>query len=115
MDVDTRALRVRFFNAVVGSPVETVGRGFQRNCYLCIPNQGELEKEYLCCLGELSALQALAQDQKTALEQMLWSCPGLRHIRVATYDGDTPRERRAGQFLFVHSLVHGGADIVDRD
>ncbi|KAI9456100.1 hypothetical protein HD554DRAFT_2317614 [Boletus coccyginus] len=39
--------------------------------------------------------KALAQDQRTALEQLLWSNPGLRHIRVATYDGDTPQERRA--------------------
>ncbi|KAI6110049.1 DEAD H helicase [Pisolithus sp. B1] len=39
--------------------------------------------------------KALAQDQRTALEQLLWSCPGLRHINVATYDGDTPQERRA--------------------
>ncbi|KAH0830257.1 P-loop containing nucleoside triphosphate hydrolase protein [Lanmaoa asiatica] len=39
--------------------------------------------------------KALAQDQRTALEQLLWSCQGLRHIKVATYDGDTPQERRA--------------------
>ncbi|KAF8556873.1 P-loop containing nucleoside triphosphate hydrolase protein [Imleria badia] len=39
--------------------------------------------------------KALAQDQRTALEQLLWSCPGLRRIKVTTYDGDTPQERRA--------------------
>lgn len=39
--------------------------------------------------------KALAQDQRTALEQLLWSCPELRHVNVATYDGDTPQERRA--------------------
>ncbi|KAF8126549.1 DEAD H helicase [Boletus edulis] len=39
--------------------------------------------------------KALAQDQRTALEQLLWSTPGLRFIKVATYDGDTPQERRA--------------------
>lgn len=33
-----------------------------------------------------------------ALEQLLWSSPGLRHIKVANYDGDTPQERRAGSF-----------------
>ncbi|KAH7919907.1 P-loop containing nucleoside triphosphate hydrolase protein [Leucogyrophana mollusca] len=37
--------------------------------------------------------KALAQDQKAALEQLLWACPGLQH--VATYDGDTPQETRA--------------------
>lgn len=42
------------------------------------------------------ALQALAQDQRAALEQLLWACPGLEHIKVATYDGDTPQELRAG-------------------
>ncbi|THH10992.1 hypothetical protein EW146_g8195 [Bondarzewia mesenterica] len=38
--------------------------------------------------------KALAQDQKAALEQLLCSCPGLDHITVATYDGDTPQELR---------------------
>ncbi|KAH9946253.1 P-loop containing nucleoside triphosphate hydrolase protein [Epithele typhae] len=38
--------------------------------------------------------KALAQDQRTALEQLLYSCPGLQHIKVATYDGDTPQELR---------------------
>ncbi|CAL1704265.1 unnamed protein product [Somion occarium] len=40
--------------------------------------------------------KALAQDQKAALEQLLCACPGLEHKRVATYDGDTPHEHRAG-------------------
>ncbi|KAK7043795.1 ATP-dependent 3'-5' DNA helicase [Paramarasmius palmivorus] len=39
--------------------------------------------------------KALAQDQKASLEQLLGACPGLEHIRVATYDGDTPTELRA--------------------
>ncbi|KAH9951273.1 DEAD/H helicase [Amylocystis lapponica] len=39
--------------------------------------------------------KALAQDQRAALEQLLFSCPGLEHTRVATYDGDTPQEQRA--------------------
>lgn len=38
--------------------------------------------------------QALAQDQRTALEQLLCACPGLQHIKVATYDGDTPQDHR---------------------
>ncbi|KAI0374726.1 DEAD/H helicase [Pilatotrama ljubarskyi] len=40
--------------------------------------------------------KALAQDQRAALEQLLYSCPGLEHIQVSTYDGDTPQELRAG-------------------
>ncbi|KAJ3815694.1 hypothetical protein F5876DRAFT_71708 [Lentinula aff. lateritia] len=40
--------------------------------------------------------KALAQDQKTALENLLANCPGLEHIKVSTYDGDTPTEHRAG-------------------
>ncbi|KAH7889934.1 DEAD H helicase [Phlebopus sp. FC_14] len=39
--------------------------------------------------------KALAQDQRTALEELLWSCPELRHVKIANYDGDTPQERRA--------------------
>ncbi|KAH9930993.1 P-loop containing nucleoside triphosphate hydrolase protein [Fomitopsis serialis] len=40
--------------------------------------------------------KALAQDQRLALEQLLYSCPGLEHIQVYNYDGDTPQEARAG-------------------
>jgi len=38
--------------------------------------------------------KALAQDQKAAMEQLIWSCPGLQHIKVATYDGDTTQRLR---------------------
>ncbi|KAI0340501.1 DEAD/H helicase [Trametopsis cervina] len=38
--------------------------------------------------------KALAQDQKQALQQLLFSCPGLSHAQVATYDGDTPQDER---------------------
>ncbi|KAL1683546.1 hypothetical protein EV122DRAFT_286287 [Schizophyllum commune] len=38
--------------------------------------------------------QALAQDQKAALQQLLGSCAGLEHIQVDTYDGDTPQDSR---------------------
>ncbi|KAG1858378.1 DEAD H helicase [Suillus subalutaceus] len=44
--------------------------------------------------GKSVIYQALAQDQRTALEQLLWACPGLQHIKVATYDGDTPQDHR---------------------
>ncbi|KAJ2931416.1 hypothetical protein H1R20_g5708, partial [Candolleomyces eurysporus] len=39
--------------------------------------------------------KALAQDQKASLEQLLFSCSGLNHLKVATYDGDTPQEVRS--------------------
>ncbi|KAF9070382.1 P-loop containing nucleoside triphosphate hydrolase protein [Rhodocollybia butyracea] len=40
--------------------------------------------------------KALAQDQKAALENLLLACPGLEHIQVSTYDGDTPTDLRSG-------------------
>ena len=46
-----------------------------------------------------SRTQALAQDQRAALEQLLYSCPGLEDVKVSTYDGDTPQELRAGTSL----------------
>ncbi|KDR81414.1 hypothetical protein GALMADRAFT_89308 [Galerina marginata CBS 339.88] len=39
--------------------------------------------------------KALAQDQKSSLEQLFQISPGLAHLKVATYDGDTPQEERA--------------------
>jgi len=38
--------------------------------------------------------QALAQDQRVAVQNLLSSCPGLEGIQVAAYDGDTPQEDR---------------------
>ncbi|KAF8475426.1 P-loop containing nucleoside triphosphate hydrolase protein [Gautieria morchelliformis] len=38
--------------------------------------------------------KALAQDQRGSLERLIQSCDGLQHIKVATYDGDTPQEHR---------------------
>ena len=53
--LDACALEALFgFNAYVGSSAKTVGRGSQRNRYLCIPNQGELRKENLYYFGQLS-------------------------------------------------------------
>lgn len=39
--------------------------------------------------------KALAQDQKGSLQRFLFSMPDLRHIRVDTYDGDTPMDSRS--------------------
>ncbi|TFK25045.1 DEAD/H helicase [Coprinopsis marcescibilis] len=38
--------------------------------------------------------KALAQDQKASLEQLIFSCSSLSHLKVATYDGDTPQDCR---------------------
>ncbi|KAG9001135.1 hypothetical protein FRB90_011666 [Tulasnella sp. 427] len=40
--------------------------------------------------------KALAQDQKAALEHLLARVPGLEDVKVATYDGDTPMNKRQG-------------------
>ncbi|KAJ7286047.1 P-loop containing nucleoside triphosphate hydrolase protein [Mycena rebaudengoi] len=48
--------------------------------------------------------KALAQDQRAALQQLIASCPGLEHVQVATYDGDTPQERRAA--------IRGSASVI---
>lgn len=40
--------------------------------------------------------KALAQDQRLALDQLVHACPGLEDIQVATYDGDTPKDKRRG-------------------
>ncbi|GJJ11981.1 hypothetical protein Clacol_006219 [Clathrus columnatus] len=44
--------------------------------------------------GKSIIYQALAQDQRLALEQLLSNCNGLEHVRVGTYDGDTPDDQR---------------------
>ncbi|KAF8894415.1 P-loop containing nucleoside triphosphate hydrolase protein [Infundibulicybe gibba] len=40
--------------------------------------------------------KALAQDQKASLERFVRACSGLEDVAIATYDGDTPQEARAG-------------------
>lgn len=46
--------------------------------------------------GMLLTGQALAQDQKKALMQLLTRCPALSRVNLATYDGDTPKNQRQG-------------------
>ncbi|KAL6309039.1 P-loop containing nucleoside triphosphate hydrolase protein [Sparassis latifolia] len=55
-----------------------------------------LEQDHDATAMFIYPTKALAQDQRTALEQLLFACPGLEHIKVCTYDGDTPQEQRAG-------------------
>ncbi|KAJ3835906.1 DEAD/H helicase [Lentinula raphanica] len=52
--------------------------------------------------------KALAQDQRTAMENLLNSCPNLEHMQVSTYDGDTPNEKRAVKTLITKSkdMIH---------
>ncbi|CAD6569915.1 MAG: hypothetical protein CYPHOPRED_003651 [Cyphobasidiales sp. Tagirdzhanova-0007] len=38
--------------------------------------------------------KALAQDQKRGLSELLACCDNLDHVKIATFDGDTPREDR---------------------
>jgi DEAD/DEAH box helicase domain-containing protein len=38
--------------------------------------------------------KALAQDQKRGLAELLRACDHLDHIKIATFDGDTPRDDR---------------------
>lgn len=38
--------------------------------------------------------KALAQDQKRGLTELLANCTGMDEIKVATFDGDTPKEDR---------------------
>lgn len=42
----------------------------------------------------LAPTKALAQDQRAAMSRLVASCPALRDVTVATYDGDTPGEAR---------------------
>ncbi|KAJ4501783.1 P-loop containing nucleoside triphosphate hydrolase protein [Lentinula lateritia] len=56
--------------------------------------------------------KALAQDQKTALENLLGTCPGLEHIQVSTYDGDTPTEHREGCIRASASVIFTNFDML---
>jgi len=38
--------------------------------------------------------KALAQDQKLALQQLIAAVPSLSHLKVETFDGDTPKDAR---------------------
>ncbi|EKM82852.1 hypothetical protein AGABI1DRAFT_125317 [Agaricus bisporus var. burnettii JB137-S8] len=52
--------------------------------------EDDIEAKAIC----IYPTKALEQDQKASLETMIQNCPGLEHIRVSTYDGDTPQEQR---------------------
>ena len=60
-------------------------------------------------MDNVDDIQALAQDQKQAFENLLYACEGLEKVRVCTYDGDTPQEERRRKFYqntqYVRTLI----------
>ncbi|KAG9075170.1 hypothetical protein FS749_013180, partial [Ceratobasidium sp. UAMH 11750] len=60
-----------------------------------VPILSALQKDKDVTAMFIYPTKALAQDQKAAIEQLLQQCLGLEHIKVATYDGDTPQDQRA--------------------
>ena len=91
-------MRTGAFNAVPGS-------GPSIHSDLCISHQGTYQIFYELIKSILTVEKALAQDQRLALEQLLYSCQGLEHIQVSTYDGDTLQELRSGAFRKDSCLV----------
>ncbi|EMD38568.1 hypothetical protein CERSUDRAFT_82843 [Gelatoporia subvermispora B] len=61
-----------------------------------VPVLKALQEDHQSTAMFIYPTKALAQDQRIALEQLLYSCPGLEHIKVYNYDGDTAQELRAG-------------------
>ncbi|KAL4065341.1 P-loop containing nucleoside triphosphate hydrolase protein [Scleroderma citrinum] len=59
-----------------------------------VPIMRFLEKDPNATAVFIYPTKALAQDQRSALQQLLWSCSTLRHVNIATYDGDTPQGHR---------------------
>ncbi|KAM0786192.1 hypothetical protein ACM66B_006997 [Microbotryomycetes sp. NB124-2] len=59
-----------------------------------IPAITALEKDPASTAIYIYPTKALAQDQKRALGQLLANCDGMEDVKIATFDGDTPREDR---------------------
>ncbi|EQB43960.1 DEAD/DEAH box helicase [Colletotrichum gloeosporioides Cg-14] len=53
-----------------------------------------LEKDYHTRAMYIFPTKALAQDQKRSLREMLSYMPGMEHVLVETFDGDTPMKER---------------------
>lgn len=87
---------MRYFYKLRAGPTSAVpGSGSALNGDLHISHEGDFEAQPPG--WDLTEAQALAQDQRAALEQLLCNCAGLEHIQVSTYDGDTPQELRRGK------------------
>ncbi|OCH95579.1 P-loop containing nucleoside triphosphate hydrolase protein [Obba rivulosa] len=69
---------------------------YQASSTLQVPVLKFLEEDSQATAMFIYPTKALAQDQRIALEQLLYYCPGLEHTKVYNYDGDTPQELRAG-------------------
>lgn len=80
----------------VGTHAPISRAGAPSNGHLYLPHQGQNSDVNLNLVSCLS--QALAQDQRLAMDQLLRKCPSLDEIQVFTYDGDTPKEKREGVF-----------------
>ncbi|KZP01431.1 DEAD/H helicase [Calocera viscosa TUFC12733] len=59
-----------------------------------VPALCNLEEDRSATAIFIYPTKALAQDQLTALQQLLVRVQGLEGIRISAYDGDTPKERR---------------------
>ncbi|KAK4049985.1 ATP-dependent 3'-5' DNA helicase [Microbotryomycetes sp. JL201] len=59
-----------------------------------IPAIAALEQDPESTAIYIYPTKALAQDQKRALGQLLANCDGMEDVKIATFDGDTPREDR---------------------
>lgn len=59
-----------------------------------LPALKAFEKDPAATAIYIYPTKALAQDQKRGLADLLRACEHLEHIKIATFDGDTPREDR---------------------
>lgn len=60
-----------------------------------IPMLQALEQDPVSCGLYIFPTKALAQDQRRALQELLLECgKGLSDVKIATFDGDTPRDQR---------------------
>lgn len=59
-----------------------------------LPVMKAFEKDPASTAIYIYPTKALAQDQKRGLTDLLACCDALEHIKIATFDGDTPREDR---------------------
>jgi DEAD/DEAH box helicase domain-containing protein len=59
-----------------------------------LPALKAFEKDPAATCIYIYPTKALAQDQKRGLSEILSCCDHLDHVKIATFDGDTPREDR---------------------
>jgi DEAD/DEAH box helicase domain-containing protein len=65
----------------LGACAKVSRKGSRCHRNFCVPDKGN--NLFLMLIWEVKGhVQALAQDQRAALEQLLCSCPGLEHVKV---------------------------------